>query len=202
MRQLLERLAVEDFPSAPGEVHPLKHRLLKLRGEIMEPMRELVRWGVTVERVYSAKDREEYCARTMLLAVLEMVLTHYLAEIDAILRTASRWPTAAPDAVKPDAVRFVVLEREGCDLRFSSRPYVVPPSANRVARALNSLGEPLVKLGLVDKIPGLPVSDRFHPGDEDFDRAERRFCTEYLSLVWHRTIVVLVGERLVSLSHA
>ncbi len=204
IRRLLDKLASEDFTlpdQTPHEPHPFKEGLVNLRDNI-GPMRDLVRWGLTVERVYSAKNLERYSDRTMLLAILEMVLTHYLTDMEEMLQRVDEWPSIMPVAVQSTNVRFVSFKHEADKFRLVSRAYEIPQSAIRMARAFKKLDAPLQRLKLADRIPTLPVSASFQPGAQDEIGGDRSFCKDYLVLIWYRTVIVLLGEQLVATSPA
>lgn len=191
-RHFLRCIAPEDFGEAAedeGEI-PLVPRLRVLQTNVLVPMRDLVRWGLIIDRIYAESDCDRRQER-LGLSVLELVLSLFTAESEqAIGRFLSgECIRVMPDDLSDEGVEFAGISyspgKGGRSFQFAATANI-SEAADRLLTILNDICRDGHDLTFINDIPDYPFCRNPAPHVRDF-------CKAYLTMAWYRSVLNYIG---------
>lgn len=190
----LDRVAPMDFGNSvktEGEM-PFITRLRGLQKNVLIPIRDLIRWGLIMDRLYTDIDSERQEKR-FAMALLELTVSLFLSESERAINKLLEQdcPHEMPRELKTQNVGFVKINytynesRNSQRFQFSSSTNV-SAGAERLVKILNEILSGEYKLRFINKLPAFPFS-------KTAENRMKEFCDLYLTMAWYRSVLNHIG---------
>lgn len=196
-RWFLKSIAPSDFISKPGlnRALPLVSRLKNLRENILIPTRDLLRWGLIMNRLYEEGEPEDP-SQLFGQSVLEMVSSLYLIECERFLSylehnsSILQMPKelAGENIIFADIQYRQTLEKKGGYIIIGNLK--ISAAADILINNLNSIcgmGHDLTRQKTIPAFPAI----------RDGKSKSGEFCERYLTVAWYRSVLTHMGWNLV-----
>ena len=195
----LENVAPKDFEDGnhqKGEM-PFGPRVEELIQKVLVPIRDLLRWGMVMDRLYVLRDSDRRKKR-LGISLLELVVNLYVVECERVLEKIvdeNIYYNVTPKELNCSNISFAEIgfaAGEEDPFHFDTPNDKISEGAKRLIIILNEMSAKGIDLSQFASIPDYPYCKKNY-------EEKKEFIEIYLTLAWFRSVMDCMGWEIVTI---